>query len=348
MAESSNTVQFESGQVIIRENTPGDSAYIILSGRVEVSKRIEGQAVVLVTLGPGSIFGEMSLLDGSPRSATARAMEPTRLSVIDRRRFQTIMNAIPREVRPLFSSLSERLRNTNRLVSALSLRERLIYSVCSLINMSLAAQDGSLGEEASLNYRDTLLEICRVLAFSEDRIVQTISDLSGTGLCRIVDAPKPEDKQLVVADPVQFGCFVEFLAERLAHVPGFPVPTRKYSVLSEKAQEVLFFLKNQCGRLPRDRDGRSHYDFDRYVKEIVGGLGYGVKDAILRLQELAASGALRLIKDSPLVEGKAIVYDARDISRAQTVLLQAGDFDRLYTGLMRMGNPDPTSPQTRK
>jgi len=77
MAETSSLQQFEPGQVIIRENTPGDSAYIILSGRVEVTKRIEGQPVVLVRLGPGSIFGEMSLLDGSPRSATATAMETT-------------------------------------------------------------------------------------------------------------------------------------------------------------------------------------------------------------------------------------------------------------------------------
>lgn len=348
MAESSNTIQFDSGQVIIRENTPGDSAYIILSGRVEVSKRIEGQTVVLVTLGPGSIFGEMSLLDGSPRSTTAKAVEPTRLSVIDRRRFQAIMNAIPREVRPLFSALSERLRNTSRLVSALTLRERLIYSVCSLINMLMAAHGDNRESMVSLNYRDTLLEICRVLAFAEDRIEQTINDLTGTGLCEITEAPKPEDKRLFITDPVQFGCFVEFLAERLAHVPGFPLPTRKYSVLSDKAQEVLYFLKNQCGRLPRDGEGRSHYDFDRYVKEIVGGLGWGVKDAILRLQELAAGGALRLIKTSSLVEGKAIVYDARDIARAQMVLLQAGDFDRLYTGLMRMGSPDPTSAPTRK
>lgn len=339
MAESSNTVQFDAGQVIIRENTPGDSAYIILAGRVEVSKRIEGQAVVLVTLGPGSIFGEMSLLDGSPRSATARAVELTRLSVIDRRRFQAIMNAIPREVRPLFSALSERLRNTSSQVSALSLRERLIYSICSLINMMLDAGGNNRQAETSLNYNEALLELCRVLAIAENRIEQTVADLAHVGLFEVREAEKPEDKRLVVADPTQFSCFVEFLAERLAHIPGFPLPSRKYSVLTEKAQEVLYFLKNQCGRLPRDEQGRSHYDFDRYVKEIVSGLGWGVKDAILKLQELAAVGALRLIKNSLLVEGKAIVYDERDIVRGQMVLLQAGDFDRLYKSLIKITQP---------
>ncbi len=337
MAEASSIQQFEPGQVIIRENTPGDSAYIVLSGQVEVTKRIEGQPVVLVRLGPGSIFGEMSLLDGSPRSATATAMETTRVSVIDARRFQAIMQAIPREVRPLFTSLSERLRNTSRQVSALSLRERLVYSVCRLLTLLAASRGATGGKGLVLGYRDALLEVCRVLAFAEDRIEQAVRDLAGTGLIRLENAEKIEDSNIVLEDPEQLAAFVEFLSERLAHIPGFPPPARKFSVLSERAREVLYFLKNQCGRLPRDESGRCHYDFDRYVKEIVGGLGWGVKDAILKLQELAASQAVRLIKFSELSQGKAIVYDVMDINRAQMILLQAEDFERIWRELMRTG-----------
>jgi CRP-like cAMP-binding protein len=66
MAGHNKSSKFEPGQVILRENTPGDSAYIILSGQVEISKVIEGQRVVLDRLGPGSIFGEMSLLTEGP------------------------------------------------------------------------------------------------------------------------------------------------------------------------------------------------------------------------------------------------------------------------------------------
>ena len=58
MAEQSKANIFEPDQTILRENDPGDSAYIILSGLVEVSKIIEGQRVVLDRLGPGSIFGD--------------------------------------------------------------------------------------------------------------------------------------------------------------------------------------------------------------------------------------------------------------------------------------------------
>jgi len=335
MADNSHIQQFEPGQVILRENAPGDSAYIILSGLVEVTKRIEGQPVVLVRLGPGSIFGEMSLLDGSPRSATATAIETTRVSVIDARRFNTIMQSIPREVRPLFSSLSERLRNTSRQVSALSLRERLLYSICRILTWLAATRGTPAGNGCVLGYRDSLLELCRVLAFSEERIEQAVRDLAESRLIRIETGERPEDSSLHVDEPEQLTAFVEFLTERLAHIPGFPPPGRKFAVLSERAREALYFLKNQCGRLPRDTAGRCHYDFDRYVKEIVNGLGWGVKDAILKLQELAASGAVRLDKMSQLTEGKAIVYDVTDLTRAQTILLLAEDFETTWRGLLR-------------
>ena len=61
---------------------------------------------------------------------------------------------------------------------------------------------------------------------------------------------------------------------------------------------------------------------------------FGVKDAILRLQELAAAGVVKLEKFSPLAENKAIVYNVEDITRAQLILLQASDFDAIYKKLM--------------
>ncbi|HUU29293.1 MAG TPA: cyclic nucleotide-binding domain-containing protein [archaeon] len=337
MVKQGNVQNFEPGQLILRENSPGDSAYIILSGKVEVSKVIEGQRIVLDRLGPGSIFGEMSLIDGQPRSASVTAVEPTRLSVIDRPRFQAILNLIPKEVRPLFTSLSERLRNTNQMVSTLSLRERLIYSVCALI-CTLGSLKGIPREQGfAYPYRELLLEICRVLAFSQKKIEEALDNLAQTELIRLETAGNPDDSLLLVPETELFGAFVDFLAERLSHLPGFPMPSCKYSVLDEKAQEILYFLKNQSGSLPRDDRGRSHYDFDRYVKDSVRILKYGVKDAILQLQKLAGSGAIKLVKFSDVVQNKAIVYNVADISQAQLILLQANEFDAVYKKLMKKG-----------
>jgi len=335
MASQGNIQQFEPGAVILYENSPGDSAYIVISGKVEVSKRIEGQRVVLDRLGPGSIFGEMSLIDGQPRSASVTAVETTRLSVIDNQRFQAIINLIPKEVRPLFTSLSERLRNTNKMVSGLCIWERLLYSTCALIRTSAGLNPIPRSQGIAYPYRELLQEICRVLAFAQERIEKALGALIETELVQLESSEGPEGGLLVVPDTLLFSAFVDFLAEQMANIPGFPVPTRKYAVLTDQAQEILYFLKNQSGSLPRDKMGRTHYDFDRYVKDSVSALGYGVKDAILQLQRLSGAGAVRLVKASEVVENKAIIYNVADIAQAQLVLMQANEFDTIYRKLIK-------------
>ncbi|MDP2400476.1 MAG: cyclic nucleotide-binding domain-containing protein, partial [Actinomycetota bacterium] len=63
---------FQAGQIIVTQGTPGQAFYLILEGRVEILR--DNQS--LGAFGPGDFFGEMSLLDHAPRSATIRALEP--------------------------------------------------------------------------------------------------------------------------------------------------------------------------------------------------------------------------------------------------------------------------------
>ena len=62
--------RYKAGEVIIRENDFGETAYIIGEGQVEVSKELDGRNVHLAYLGSGETFGEMSMIDEKPRSAT--------------------------------------------------------------------------------------------------------------------------------------------------------------------------------------------------------------------------------------------------------------------------------------
>ena len=66
--------RFAKGQMLIREGEPGDAAYILVSGRCEVSKKIDGKAEVLNTLGPGDVFGETAILASMPRTASIVAL----------------------------------------------------------------------------------------------------------------------------------------------------------------------------------------------------------------------------------------------------------------------------------
>jgi CRP-like cAMP-binding protein len=84
LLETSQTPCYGPGEVIVSEGAEGESLYIVLGGRVEVSKQIDGKAVVVRQLGAGEVFGEMTLFLDAPRSATVRALEECRLLRVGR------------------------------------------------------------------------------------------------------------------------------------------------------------------------------------------------------------------------------------------------------------------------
>lgn len=114
----SDTMRFKAGATIIHEGTAGADAYLIVSGSVEVFKHVGGEKLVLSRLVKGSIFGEMSLVDDKPRSATVVALEDTELRVITRERFESMMEKNPRSVIPLLKQVFQRVRYLNQMVSA--------------------------------------------------------------------------------------------------------------------------------------------------------------------------------------------------------------------------------------
>ncbi|HWL84521.1 MAG TPA: cyclic nucleotide-binding domain-containing protein [Polyangiaceae bacterium] len=118
-----------TGTRIFQYGDPGDKLFIILEGRVRISREVSGMGEeALAVLGPGEVFGEMSLLDESPRSADARAHERCRLLVITKDAFDDLLflhKDLAYEV--LWSCvrmLSARLRETNDKLTFLSMSGR--------------------------------------------------------------------------------------------------------------------------------------------------------------------------------------------------------------------------------
>jgi len=103
-----------AGDVITRAGDAGDEFFVIVDGRAraEVSPRKRTR------LSPGDFFGEMSLLDGEPRSATVVAESPMRLLVIPRREFARVLTEVPDLMRSLLAVLSRRLRQAEQSVKA--------------------------------------------------------------------------------------------------------------------------------------------------------------------------------------------------------------------------------------
>jgi CRP-like cAMP-binding protein len=113
-----DTVRFKKGATIIHEGTIGSNAYLILSGSVEVFKKVGDEKLVLTRLVKGNIFGEMSLVDEKPRSATIVALEETEVRILSRERFESMLEQNPRAVIPLLKQVFQRVRYLNQMVTA--------------------------------------------------------------------------------------------------------------------------------------------------------------------------------------------------------------------------------------
>ena len=99
---------FAAGQVIFEEGATGDSLYLVLDGEVIVE--VGGRLVA--TLGRSECFGEMALLDESPRSASVRASGPVECLVVDRVGFDDLLEVAPGMARGVIRVLTQRLRAT--------------------------------------------------------------------------------------------------------------------------------------------------------------------------------------------------------------------------------------------
>ena len=113
VARIAEVIEVPAGTVLARAGHTGDEFFLILDGsaRVDVSPRKRAK------LKPGDYFGEMSLLDGGPRSATVTADTPLRLLVIKRRDFATLLREAPDLIQSLLATLSRRVRQAEQALS---------------------------------------------------------------------------------------------------------------------------------------------------------------------------------------------------------------------------------------
>lgn len=133
-------------QMIFQAGEPGDSLYVLLDGKVKISLiSQDGKEAILSLMAAGEVFGEMSLLDGLPRSATVTALEDCRLMVIGRQDFLQFLRQHSDVALNLLAALSQRLRSTNNLVENLSFLN--LPSRLARLLINLGQQYGRRGAE---------------------------------------------------------------------------------------------------------------------------------------------------------------------------------------------------------
>jgi len=117
LARRLEEIDYAAGDVIFSQGDEGSSLFIIEDGGVEISYGEGKGKVVLAALFTGQYFGELSLFDGSPRSATATATRRSHLIRLDRDDIVDFVNKNPPAALRIIAEMSERLRQTNELMS---------------------------------------------------------------------------------------------------------------------------------------------------------------------------------------------------------------------------------------
>lgn len=114
--------RYSKGDVIISEGIVSNNAYIVMSGKVQVTKKLEKKTVVINILNEGDVFGEMGLISKSTRSANVVALSEATIGIIDREIFDNLLKNLPDDIQGIMRALVERLRFTSSQLSKIGVQ----------------------------------------------------------------------------------------------------------------------------------------------------------------------------------------------------------------------------------
>ncbi|HKG93561.1 MAG TPA: Crp/Fnr family transcriptional regulator [Gemmatimonadaceae bacterium] len=191
LAELTREKQYPKGSVILFEDDPGDSLYIVRQGRVKVVLIGEdGREVILGVLGVGEHFGELSLIDEQPRSAHVIAMEDSVLLVLRRDDFRRRVDAQPRIAWALLVELSRRLRRADDKIGGLVLLD--VPGRIARLLLDFAQEAGSDTIDKPLTHQT----IAQMIGASRETVSRAMREFQDQGLIRV------ERRQISVGDRV--------------------------------------------------------------------------------------------------------------------------------------------------
>jgi len=170
------------GELLFSKGSKGDSLFIVKKGRIKIFLSSPlGDEVVLAIFSEGDFFGEMSLLDGMPRSADAMAIETTELFTLSREDFLSFLHQNEKAMQTVLMSLSLRLRKTDDLLEDtcfLQISERFAKKL-----LQLAAEHGRKeGETVVIDLAVTQRELAGMVGASRESINKELRVLREKGI----------------------------------------------------------------------------------------------------------------------------------------------------------------------
>lgn len=174
--------RYRRNEVIFHEGDPGESLHVVVEGRVKITREsMEGEEAIVATLGEGETFGELVLLDGAVRSATATAIEATETVTMTRAAFSALVDGSDPFRWQLLGGIAHRLRRlTDQLaeVHFLDLTGRLALQLTRL------AEEAAPGHQADISLPPTLTQsdLAAMVGGTRQRVNQILGDFIDEGL----------------------------------------------------------------------------------------------------------------------------------------------------------------------
>jgi CRP-like cAMP-binding protein len=193
-AEAFDAVEFPRGSTVFHEGDPGDSLYIVLAGKVKIGRKAaDGRENMLAVMGPSDQFGELSLFDPGPRTATATALTDVRLARMHKTALRPWISEHPEIAEQLLRVLARRLRRTNNIVADLIFTD--VPGRVAKALLQLASRFGTTeGQHIRVTHDLTQEELAQLVGASRETVNKALADFVHRGWIRL------EGKTVVILD----------------------------------------------------------------------------------------------------------------------------------------------------
>jgi CRP-like cAMP-binding protein len=187
-------VKVSKGQTLFKEGDAGDRLFVVVEGKLKLGTSSgDGRENLLSLLGPGDMFGELSLFDPGPRTATATAVTDARVLALANDQVIGWVTAHPQVSLQLFKRLARRLRRTNEVLADLVFADvpgRVAKAIMDLGERFGTKKDDGL----HVNHELTQEELAQLVGASRETVNKALADFAGRGWVRL------EPRAVVVLD----------------------------------------------------------------------------------------------------------------------------------------------------
>jgi CRP/FNR family cyclic AMP-dependent transcriptional regulator len=190
---------FTKGDVLFREGEPGDRMYVIIDGKVKLGQTsVDGRESLLAVLGPGEMFGELSLFDPGLRTSTATALTEAVVVGLSHEQLQPWLDGRPAVAAALLQALARRLRRTNEAMADLVFSD--VPGRVAKALMDLGEKFGEITPQGLMVTHDmTQEELAQLVGASRETVNKALADFAQRGWIEL------ESRQVLILDVERLG-----------------------------------------------------------------------------------------------------------------------------------------------